>query len=204
MTLELWSDPEGDGELSCCSAQAVRGARALAHELGLPHFSIDLREEFRAGVVDGWLQAHRDGLTPNPCVACNGHVRLDAMLELASGSARRHSPPATTPASARRACCETATDERKDQSYVLSALSAASLARMRFPLGALSKPEVRELAERAGLSVARRPRLPGPVLPRRHRPGALSALATPTSGAARGRSPTSGASGSASIPAATC
>ena len=106
VTLELWSDPEGDGELSCCSAQAVRGARALAHELGIPHFSIDLREEFRAGVVDGWLQAHRDGLTPNPCVACNGHVRLDAMLELGrSASAPRRSPPATTPASARRACC---------------------------------------------------------------------------------------------------
>ena len=83
VTLELWSDPEGDGELSCCSAQAVRGARALAHELGMPHFSIDLREEFRAGVVDGWMQAHHDGLTPNPCVACNGNVRLDAMLDLA-------------------------------------------------------------------------------------------------------------------------
>ena len=53
MTLELWSDPENDGDLSCCSAQAVRGARELAHGLGMPHLSIDLRAEFRAGVVDG-------------------------------------------------------------------------------------------------------------------------------------------------------
>ncbi len=156
VTLELWSDPEGDGELSCCSAQAVRGARALAHELGIPHFSIDLREEFRAGVVDGWLQAHREGLTPNPCVACNGHVRLDAMLDLAErlGAqtlATGHYARVSEEGLLRMAC-----DERKDQSYVLSALSVASLQRMRFPLGALTKPEVRELAERAGLSVARR------------------------------------------------
>ena len=83
VTLELWSDPENDGELSCCSAQAVRGARALAHGQGLAHLSIDLRAEFRAGVVDGWLADHARGLTPNPCVRCNGNVRLDAMLELA-------------------------------------------------------------------------------------------------------------------------
>ncbi len=90
VTLELWSDAENDGELSCCSAQAVRGARELAHELGMAHLSIDLRAEFRAGVVDGWLSDHADGLTPNPCVRCNGNVRLDAMLELAESARRRH------------------------------------------------------------------------------------------------------------------
>ena len=57
VTLELWSDPENDGDLSCCSAQAVRGAREVAHGLGLPHLSIDLRAEFRAGVVEHWLAA---------------------------------------------------------------------------------------------------------------------------------------------------
>ncbi|HVR05818.1 MAG TPA: iron-sulfur cluster assembly scaffold protein, partial [Solirubrobacteraceae bacterium] len=83
VTLELWADADNDGELSCCSAQAVRSARALAHGLGLPHLSIDLRAEFRAGVVAPWLADHAAGLTPNPCVRCNGEVRLDAMLELA-------------------------------------------------------------------------------------------------------------------------
>jgi tRNA-uridine 2-sulfurtransferase len=83
VTLELWSDPENDGESSCCSAQAVRRARELAHGLGMPHFSIDLRKEFRSGVVDRWLSDHAAGETPNPCVRCNGNVRLDAMLELA-------------------------------------------------------------------------------------------------------------------------
>jgi tRNA-specific 2-thiouridylase len=83
VTLELWRDPENDGERSCCSAAAVRGARALAHRLGLPHLTMDLRDEFRAGVVEPWLAEHRAGRTPNPCVRCNGHVRLDAMLDLA-------------------------------------------------------------------------------------------------------------------------
>ncbi len=64
VTLELWSDPENDGESSCCSAQAVRGARELAHGLGMPHLSIDLRAEFRAGVVDHWLSDHAAGETP--------------------------------------------------------------------------------------------------------------------------------------------
>src|SRR5438128_10285666 len=75
VTLELWRDPHNDPERSCCSASAVRGARALAHRMGLPHFTLDLRDEFRAGVVDPFLADHAAGLTPNPCVRCNGSVR---------------------------------------------------------------------------------------------------------------------------------
>jgi tRNA-specific 2-thiouridylase len=160
VTLELWSDPENDGELSCCSAQAVRGARSLAHKLGMAHLSIDLRAEFRAGVVEHWLAGHAAGLTPNPCVRCNGSVRLDAMLELAE---RLGAPALATGHYARIVQREsapllrTARDPAKDQSYVLAGLSRDSLARLRFPLGELEKTEVRELAERAGLAVARKP-----------------------------------------------
>jgi tRNA-uridine 2-sulfurtransferase len=160
VTLELWSDPENDAELSCCSAQAVRRARSLAHDLGLPHFSIDLRAEFRAGVVDPWLAAHAAGLTPNPCVRCNGSVRLDAMLDLATrlGSrtlatghyARIHEDRAGP-------LLRVAADVTKDQSYALAALASASLARLHFPLGALTKREVRVVARDAGIAVARRP-----------------------------------------------
>jgi tRNA-specific 2-thiouridylase len=159
VTLELWSDPENDGDLSCCSAQAVRGARALAHSLGLPHLSIDLRAEFRAGVVDHWLSDHAAGLTPNPCVRCNGNVRLDAMLELAdrlgagtlaTGHYARVSGALGAP------LLQSAADDGKDQSYVLCGLSQESLARLRFPLGALHKPRVREIAREAGLAVAGR------------------------------------------------
>jgi tRNA-specific 2-thiouridylase len=161
VTLELWSDPENDGERSCCSAQAVRSARSLAHDMGMAHFSIDLREEFRAGVVDGWLADHATGLTPNPCVRCNGKVRLDAMLELAD---RLGAQKLATGHYARtqssgdgEPLLRIAVDESKDQSYALAALSPSSLARLRFPLGSLRKPEVRKRAAQAGLEVARRP-----------------------------------------------
>ena len=156
VTLELWADPHNDGERSCCSAQAVRGARALAHQLGLPHLSIDLRVEFRAGVVEPWLADHAGGLTPNPCVRCNGAVRLDAMIELAG---RLGAGALVTGHYARTAggLLRVAADPHKDQSYMLAALAPSSLRRLRFPLGELDKPAVRELAHRAGLSVARRP-----------------------------------------------
>ncbi|HEX3693560.1 MAG TPA: tRNA 2-thiouridine(34) synthase MnmA [Solirubrobacteraceae bacterium] len=156
VTLELWADPENDGEGSCCSAQAVRSARDLAQRLGLAHFSIDLRDEFRAGVVAPWLSDHAAGLTPNPCVRCNGEVRLDAMLDLAE---RLGAQALATGHYARvhDGLLRVAVDEGKDQSYALAALSPQSLERMRFPLGSLTKPQVRELAARAGLAVAKRP-----------------------------------------------
>jgi tRNA-specific 2-thiouridylase len=156
-TLELWADPANDGEQSCCSAQAVRSARQLAHELGMPHLSIDLRAEFKAGVIDGWLSEHRAGLTPNPCVRCNGNVRLDAMLELASRLGARTLATghyARVDSSGEQPLLMTALDIAKDQSYVLSGLAPASLERLRFPLGALRKPQVRELARESGLAVA--------------------------------------------------
>jgi tRNA-specific 2-thiouridylase len=155
VTLELWADPENDGERSCCSAQAVRSARDLAHRLGLPHFSIDLREEFRAGVVTPWLSEHAQGLTPNPCVRCNGEVRLDAMLDLAEQLGAQALATGHYARVQEGLLC-TAVDANKDQSYALAALAPDSLARMRFPLGSLTKPQVRELAEQAGLAVAKR------------------------------------------------
>ena len=107
-------------------------------------------------MVAPFLADHAAGLTPNPCVRCNGNVRLDAMLEfadrlgaadLATGHYARVTPDGLLRAAA---------DPAKDQSYMLAALAPASLARMRFPLGELTKPEVRELARAAGLPVADR------------------------------------------------
>jgi tRNA-specific 2-thiouridylase len=162
VTLELWSDPENDGERSCCSAAAVRGARTLAHDMGLPHLTIDLREEFRAGVVEPWIAAHAAGETPNPCVRCNGSVRLDAMLDLAGrlGAARLatgHYARTAEDDHPSGPLLRAAADAAKDQSYMLAALPPASLARMRFPLGALEKSAVRARAAAAGLAVAATP-----------------------------------------------
>jgi tRNA-specific 2-thiouridylase len=159
VTLELWSDRENDAERSCCSASAVAQARALAHSLNLPHFTLDLRPEFRTGVVDPFIAGYAAGETPNPCVSCNGHVRLDAMLEFAD---RLGCDRLATGHYARTAegddeagpLLRLAADPDKDQTYMLAALSRESLKRMSFPLGELTKPEVRRIAADAGLPVA--------------------------------------------------
>jgi tRNA-specific 2-thiouridylase len=160
VTLELWRDPANDGASSCCSADAVRSARALAHRMGLPHLTLDLRDAFRAGVVQPFLDDHAAGLTPNPCVRCNGSVRLDAMLELAGrlgAGALATGHYARLHDDGEGPLLRVAADPAKDQSYMLAGLLPASLERLRFPLGDLRKPRVRELAEDAALPVARAP-----------------------------------------------
>jgi tRNA-specific 2-thiouridylase len=160
VTLELWSDPATDGDKSCCSPQAVTGARALAHRMGIPHFTLDLRERFRADVVDDFLAGYAGGTTPNPCVRCNGMVRFDAMLALAGDLG---APRLATGHYARIGhdgegpLVRAGAEPSKDQSYVLARLSGPELERLRFPLGELAKPRVRELAAAAGLPVARKP-----------------------------------------------
>ena len=157
VTLELWSDPATDGERSCCSPQAVLGARRLAHGMGLPHVTLDLRERFRAEVVDGFVAGYAAGRTPNPCVRCNGEVRFDAMLELAGtlGAARLATGHyARIARDERGPLVRAAVDESKDQSYMLARLDPELLDRLTFPLGALTKGAVRGLAREAGLPVA--------------------------------------------------
>jgi len=159
VTLKLWADPANDGERSCCSPEAVLRARRVAHSLEIPHLTLDLRDEFRAGVVQPFLDGYAAGRTPNPCVLCNGEVRIDAMIalaerlgaaSLATGHYARIVDDGDGPLLARAA------DEAKDQTYMLSGLRPASLARLRFPLADLAKPQVRELAAEAGLEVAGR------------------------------------------------
>lgn len=160
LTLQLWDDPATDGNASCCSPQAVAQARDLAHSLGLPHFTLDLRERFRSGVIDPYVDAHRSGLTPNPCVGCNGHVRFDALDEvrdrlgatkLATGHYARIERDDDGPLLA------AAGDEGKDQTYMLAAVDPALLDLLDFPLGDLHKPAVREIARKHGLAVAEKP-----------------------------------------------
>jgi tRNA-specific 2-thiouridylase len=157
VTLKLWADQEGDGERSCCSPQAVLGARALAHSMGLPHLTLDLEDDFRARVVQDFVAEHAAGRTPNPCVRCNGFVRFDALLSLAdrlgaaalaTGHYARIADDGEGPLVSRAA------DAHKDQSYMLAALRPGLLRRVRFPLGELTKPQVREVARAARLPVA--------------------------------------------------
>jgi tRNA-uridine 2-sulfurtransferase len=157
VTLELWAHPATDGERSCCSPQAVLGARALAHSMGIPHLTLDLRERFRAEVVDDFVSEHAAGRTPNPCVRCNGLVRFDAMLALAAalGAGRLATGHyARIERDERGPLLRPAADPHKDQSYMLARLEPAELERLWFPLGQLEKTRVRELARVAELPVA--------------------------------------------------
>jgi tRNA-specific 2-thiouridylase len=159
ITVKLWADPETDGTKACCSPEAVLGARALAHQLGIPHFTLDLEQDFRRRVVDRFIGGYAEGRTPNPCILCNGEVRLAAMVDLAerlgaerllTGHYARIVEDAEGPLLA------TAADSAKDQSYMLAALPTELLERLGFPLTELTKPEVREIAARHGLAVARK------------------------------------------------
>lgn len=159
VTVKLWADPDTDGAKACCSPEAVLSARALAHSLGIPHFTLDLEEEFRRRVVARFVDGYAAGKTPNPCVLCNGEVRLAAMVDLAerlgadrlvTGHYARIVEDADGPLLA------SAADEAKDQSYMLAALPPELLGRLSFPLTELTKPEVRAIAERHRLPVARK------------------------------------------------
>jgi tRNA-uridine 2-sulfurtransferase len=159
ITVKLWTDPETDGAKACCSPEAVLGARALAHQLGIPHFTLDLEEDFRRRVVDRFVGGYAEGSTPNPCILCNGEVRLGAMIDLAdrlgaerllTGHYARIVEDADGPLLAGAA------DQAKDQSYMLAALPPQLLGRLGFPLTELTKTEVREIAARHGLAVARK------------------------------------------------
>jgi tRNA-specific 2-thiouridylase len=160
VTLKLWADPDTDGAKACCSPEAVLGARAVAHSIEVPHLTLDLEEEFRERVVGAFLSGYASGATPNPCIVCNGEVRIAAMIDLAerlgadrlvTGHYARIVDDGSGPLLA------AAADRAKDQSYMLAALPPRLLERVSFPLTALTKPEVREIAARHGLSVARRP-----------------------------------------------
>jgi tRNA-specific 2-thiouridylase len=160
ITVKLWADPDTDGAKACCSPEAVLGARGLAHSLGIPHFTLDLEEEFRRRVVGRFIDGYTAGSTPNPCVLCNGEVRIAAMVDLAerlgadrlvTGHYARIVEDADGPLLA------SAADEAKDQSYMLAALPPELLGRLSFPLTELTKPEVRAIAARHQLTVAKKP-----------------------------------------------
>lgn len=160
VTLKLWADPKTDGAKACCSPEAVLGARSLAHSLGIPHLTLDLEEEFRRRVVAEFVSGYAAGRTPNPCIACNGEVRIAAMVDLAGRLGATHLVTghyARIVEDGEGPLLAAAADENKDQSYMLAALPPAMLERVRFPLTELTKPEVREIAARHDLTVARKP-----------------------------------------------
>ena len=161
VTLRLWLDPDGpDSERACCSPESVIAARETCHRLGVPHVTLDLREEFRRAVVAPFVRGYARGETPNPCTRCNGGFRFAELLAFAR---RAGAERLATGHYARvverdgRLLLARGADPAKDQSYMLAALDPRRLARVSFPLGEQDKETTRAEAERAGLAAARRP-----------------------------------------------
>lgn len=160
VTLRLWLDPEApDTERACCSPEAVLAARRTCHQLGVPHVTLDAREDFLQAIVDPFVRGYGRGETPNPCISCNGFFRFGRLLAFAkrAGAARL-----ATGHYARiveyqgRLLLATGVDSEKDQSYMLARLDPRVLERIWFPLGEQGKEETRAEAARAGLAAAGR------------------------------------------------
>lgn len=161
VTLRLWIDPDGpDSERACCSPDSVRLARTTCHRLGLPHVTLDLREEFCRAVVEPFVRTYLSGQTPNPCVRCNGFFRFGRLLAFAghAGASRLATGHyARLVERQGKLLLARARDHEKDQSYMLAALDPGLLERVWFPLAELEKSETRGRAAAAGLELAARP-----------------------------------------------
>jgi tRNA-specific 2-thiouridylase len=157
-TMKLWGGPSDTG---CCSVADVEDARRVAQQLGIPHHVFNFSEEFGRHVVAPYVSDHASGRTPNPCVECNRHLKFDRLLSRArqlgfDAVATGHYARVVVTAGGRW-CLHRGKDPAKDQSYVLYMLGQDQLSRVRLPVGALTKEEVRLRAAELGLRTAAKP-----------------------------------------------
>ena len=159
-----WEEPDGAAERfgACCSPATAGLARQVARRLGIPYYLLNHEREFGQRVIVDFAREYEAGRTPSPCVVCNREIKFGTLLEralawdadaVATGHYARVAPDPRTG----RLCLLTARDQAKDQSYFLWPLSQRQLARARFPLGGLRKPEVRVLARSRRLATAMTP-----------------------------------------------
>jgi len=163
VTMQVWPDaPEEvlEREGGCCSLSAVEDARRVCSILGIPHYVTNLKREFEDEVIDEFIKEYARGRTPNPCITCNRALKFGHLLrrarELEAGYvATGHY--ARVEKQAGRHLLKKAEDESKDQSYALYSLDQEQLAHALFPVGSLSKREVRRIAKERGLPTSEKP-----------------------------------------------
>lgn len=158
VTMRLWG---GDSDTGCCSVADVDDARRVAQQLGLDHVVFNFSDDFDERVVSPYVEAHSRGITPNPCIECNRHLKFDRLSERArvlgfDAVATGHHARLERDAEGRPRLARGA-DRDKDQSYVVHMVDAEELERTVFPIGHLSKAEVRDHARRLGLRTADKP-----------------------------------------------
>jgi tRNA-specific 2-thiouridylase len=158
VTLKLWG---GESDTGCCSVADVDDARSVARRLGIEHHVFNFGDDFEAHVVGPYVREHAAGRTPNPCIECNRHLKFDRLLRRADALGFRtvatghHARIVDRTDGTRRVA--RGRDAAKDQSYVLHMLDQDVLERVRFPVGSLTKDEVRATAARLGLATADKP-----------------------------------------------
>ena len=158
VTMKLWG---GASDSGCCSVSDVDDARRVADHLGIEHHVFNFGADFTADVIEPYVAAHASGRTPNPCIECNRHLKFDRLLtraralgfeRVATGHHVRVGRDVRGRHHLRRGA-----DPAKDQSYVLYVVTGAVLAQVSFPIGHLTKDEVRAHATRLGLRTATKP-----------------------------------------------
>jgi tRNA-uridine 2-sulfurtransferase len=159
-TLKLWG---GEGDSGCCSVADVDDARRVAQQLGIRHHVFNFGADFDTHVVDPYVAAHAEGITPNPCVECNRHVKFDRLLERARQlgfdliATGHHVRRVDLADGSGRSVLGRAVDTAKDQTYVVHMLGAEVIVKCLFPIGDLTKTEVRAHATTLGMRTADKP-----------------------------------------------
>jgi tRNA-specific 2-thiouridylase len=160
VTMQLWDYGDADG--GCCSADDVRDARRAADQIGIPHYVVNYMDIFKKYIVEDFVGKYLSGKTPSPCVLCNQFMKFNFLLrralELGADClATGHYSRIETEEATGKFYLNKAVDTAKDQSYFLFTLTQKELSRIMFPLGSMTKDEVREVAKSMNLKVADKP-----------------------------------------------
>ena len=164
VTMQIWQDEDTEvqeAEGGCCGLSAVDDARRVAMDLGIPYYVMNFKEEFRKNVMDYFVGEYVEGRTPNPCIACNRHVKWESLLRrsIAIGAdyiATGHYAQIDRLPGGRYSL-KTSVTAAKDQTYALYNLTQEQLSHTLMPVGSYHKEEIRDMAERLGLPVAHKP-----------------------------------------------
>ena len=160
ITMRLWNEQADQKRQGCCSLDDVDDARRVADQLGIPHYVMNLKEQFKENVVDYFVSEYMNGRTPNPCIACNRVMKFDILLNRArqlgiSKLATGHY--ARICLKEKRYVLRRGVDAKKDQSYFLFDIPSEKLGSILFPVGELTKDETRQAAARFSLKTAEKP-----------------------------------------------
>ena len=161
LTMRLYDAPEGE-ESGCCSPEDIYDARAVADHLGIPFYVINFKAQFKRDVMEYFVNSYLSGRTPNPCVLCNAKLKFELLLRRARELQAQYLATghyARVEFCSARGCfvLKKARDLSRDQSYFLFTMTQEQLSRCLFPLGGLTKDEVRKMAKGLGLKVADKP-----------------------------------------------